>query len=198
MMIRINLSNFNRVLRKDIECFKETEISLRSKRGILMIDFNHLHPMIVHFPIALLIVGFIADVVGVILKKDFFTKAGFLLLIVGTIGVFAAYFSGDLAGDGVSEAGALKLALEDHEHAAVLTLWLMTGTALVRIAIVSLKKYFGVYRWIALFIFLIGVLSIARTGFYGGELVYKHAAGVTFNLGFGNFEESNSGHFDED
>jgi uncharacterized membrane protein len=153
-----------------------------------MFDITHLHPMIIHFPIALLFVGFLADAVGLTFKKEFFTKAGFYLLILGTLGVVAAYLSGNLAGEGVTEAGALKEALEIHEDAATLTLWLMIGTALVRIAIVALKKYIGIYRWLALVIFFIGVLSIARTGFYGGELVYKHAAGVQFDLGFGNLE----------
>ena len=100
--------------------------------------------------------------------------------------------SGNFAGEGVSEAGALKQALETHEDAATLTLWLMIGAALVRIAMVVLKKYIGIYRWIGFAIFFLGVISIARTGFYGGELVYKHAAGVQFDLGFGNLDSSNS------
>ena len=153
-----------------------------------MIDTTHLHPMIVHFPIALLIVGFLADVISLFVKKEFFSKAGFYLLILGTIGVIAAYFSGQYAGDGVTEAGALGQALETHENAAILTLWLLTGAALVRIAFVTLKRYSGVFKGIAFVLFLIGVVSIARTGSYGGELVYKHAAGV--NLGF-NFQEEN-------
>lgn len=157
-----------------------------------MLDLTHLHPMIVHFPIALLIVGFLADAVGLIFKKDFFTTAGFYLLILGTLGVVAAYLSGNFAGEGVTEAGALKQALETHESAAILTLWLMIGAALVRLSMVVLKKYIGFYRWVAFIIFFLGVLSIARTGFYGGELVYKHAAGVQFDLGFGNLDPSNS------
>ena len=148
-----------------------------------MFDTSHLHPMIVHFPIALLIVGFLAEVVGLVLKKEFFTKAAFYLLVMGTLGVVAAYISGDIAGDGVSETGQLKNALETHEHAAELTLWLMVGAAVVRIALVWLKKFDGVLKYFAFVLFLAGVLSVARTGFYGGELVYKHAAGVEFNFG---------------
>ncbi len=151
-----------------------------------MFDPTHLHPMIVHFPIALLIVGFLADAIGLFLKKDFFSKAGFYLLILGTLGVVAAYISGNLAGGGITEAGSLKQALETHESAAELSLWLMVIAALVRITLILTKKYVGTFRWVALFIFLIGMLSIARTGYYGGELVFKHAAGVQFN--FGSFD----------
>ncbi len=148
-----------------------------------MLDATHIHPMIVHFPIALLIIGFLSDATGVILKKEFFSKAGFYLLILGTLGVAAAYISGNIAGGGITEAGTLKQALETHEDAAEISLWLMVGTALIRIGLVLTKKYLGAFRWAALLIFLVGVLSIARTGYYGGELVFKHAAGVQFNLG---------------
>jgi uncharacterized membrane protein len=148
-----------------------------------MFDMSHLHPMIIHFPIALLMVGFLADLSGIIYKKEFFIKAGLYLLILGTIGVIAAYFSGHLAGEGVEEAGTLKQALENHENAAELSLWLMVAAAIVRIIIVALKKYSGSLKYAALMLFLLGVLSIIRTGYYGGELVYKHAAGVQFNLG---------------
>lgn len=148
-----------------------------------MIDINHLHPMIVHFPIALLMVGFLSDLLGITLKKDFFNRAGYYLLILGTIGVVAAYFSGEFAGDGVVEAGALGQALETHESAALISLWLMVGTALVRIGAVIFHRYNGIIRIIAILLFFVGILSIARTGYYGGELVYKHAAGVQLNLG---------------
>ena len=148
-----------------------------------MFDTGLLHPMIVHFPIALLIIGFAFDIAGLTSKKEFFSKAGFYLLILGTLGVVAAYFSGNSAGEGIEEIGALEQALETHEHAAQLSLWLMLGASLVRIALVWTKKYSGIVKYAAILIFLAGVLSIARTGYYGGELVYKHAAGVQFNLG---------------
>ena len=148
-----------------------------------MFDMTLLHPMVVHFPIALLIVGFLFETIGLFVQKEFFSKTGFYLLILGTIGVITAYFSGQSAGNGISEAGTLKHALETHEGAAELSLWIMAGAALVRIALVLLKKYFGVFKGVAFVLFLLGVLSIARTGYYGGELVFKHAAGVQLNLG---------------
>ena len=162
-----------------------------------MFGTTHLHPMIVHFPIALLIVGFLSDLIGVFLKKDFFSKAGFYLLILGTAGVIAAYFSGNIAGDGVSEAGVLKQALENHEEAAELSLWLMVIASVVRIGIVLFKKYSGIFKWVAILLFLAGILSIARTGYYGGELVFKHAAGVQLNLGL-DFNSTNSNNSEED
>ncbi|GET22911.1 DUF2231 domain-containing protein [Prolixibacter denitrificans] len=147
-----------------------------------MIDISHIHPMLVHFPIALLIAGFFSDVLGLFVKKEFFTRAGFYLLILGTLGAIAAVITGHMAGDGI-ESGSLKQAVEVHEDAGTLTLWLALITSAFRIVLVWLEKYRGILKAAALVLFLATVLSVARTGYYGGELVYKHAAGVEFSLG---------------
>jgi len=149
-----------------------------------MLDTTHIHPMIVHFPIALLIVGFLFDLVSLFIKKSFFSWAGYSLLILGTLGVVAAFLSGNLAGSGITEEGALKQALEVHEESAELTIWLASIAAIFRSVLLYFKKYSGILKSLALVLFFVTVLSIARTGFYGGELVYKHAAGVQLNLGF--------------
>lgn len=165
-----------------------------------MFDLSFIHPMIVHFPIALLIVGFLSDLLGLIIKKDFFSRTGYYLLILGTVGVVAAYLSGSSAGEGITEAGTLKQALETHENAGELTLWIMVFAALFRIALVFTKNYKGVFQLIGLLIFFVGVLSIARTGYYGGELVFKHAAGVQFNIGttLDSSSDENSGNQNTD
>lgn len=147
-----------------------------------MFDPTHLHPMIIHFPIALLIVGFMADLIGAITKREFYSKAGFYLLLLGTAGVVAGYFSGNFAGEGLAEGGALKAALEVHEDAAELALWLALATSVVRIGLVVTKRYAGALRWIPVVMFFLSVLAIARTGYYGGQLVFKHAAGVQLSL----------------
>ncbi len=151
-----------------------------------MPDLTHLHPMIVHFPIALLIIGFLVDAISLFVKRDFLEKTGFILLIVGAIGAIAAYFSGASAADGLVEAGSLKDAVEVHESAAELALWIIIGAAVFRTALVMVRRYAGYYRWIAFAIFFAGVLAVSRTGYYGGELVFKHAAGVTIEFGSSN------------
>lgn len=108
-----------------------------------MIELTNIHPMLVHFPIALLILGFLAEVAGLVLKRQFFTDAALLLLVTGALGAVAAF----------------------------------------RTALFFAKKYTGSLRYVALFLFLVAVLAVARAGYYGGELVFKHAAGVTFQIG---------------
>ncbi len=148
-----------------------------------MPDLTYIHPMVVHFPIALLIVAFIAEVVGAALKKEFFTNAALYLIVIGTLGVIAAYISGSYAGDGIVEGGALKQALDTHKEAAELTMWMSIAIAVVRVAVALAKRFKGYLQWVTIALFFVVVLSIARTGHYGGELVFKHAAGVQLDLG---------------
>jgi uncharacterized membrane protein len=148
-----------------------------------MPDLTYIHPMIIHFPIALLIVGFLFEVVGVAANKEFYSKAAFILLLLGGAGAVAAYITGNLAGDGLSEMGPLKQALEEHEDAAVVTLWIIGGIVAARILMVATKRFTGSLRWLAVAFFLVGVLAIARTGHLGGNLVYRHAAGVQLQIG---------------
>lgn len=148
-----------------------------------MIDQSHLHPMIVHFPIALIIVGFLSDLAGAVTKRQFFTNAGLYMITLGGLGLIAAYLSGDMAGDGVTEAGALGTALEIHEGAATLALWTMIVLASLRITLALTKKMTGWRQWAMVALLTVGVGTIARTGYYGGELVYKHAAGVQLTFG---------------
>lgn len=146
-----------------------------------MITATHLHAMLIHFPIALLIIGFLSELTALISKKEFFKKAAFYLLLIGALGTTASYLSGNAAGKGI-EAGSLKKAIELHEQAATISLWLTIITVItyLTIAIVNYKKRWARIVSVMLFAALIGF--IARTGYLGGQLVYKHGAGVELAL----------------
>ena len=57
-----------------------------------------LHPQIVHFPIALLILYSIFEILGILLKKDFLQKSAYLLLGLGVLVSVAAVLTGNQAG----------------------------------------------------------------------------------------------------
>ncbi len=155
-----------------------------------MISATHLHAMAVHFPIALLLVGFLFEVISFFYKKDFFKFSAFYLLLLGTIGTIVSYFAGEAAGDGMEE-GTLGKAIELHEQAATIALWLTIITALVYTIIHLLKYRKGWLRIIAVILFAGVIGSIARTGYLGGQLVYKHGAGVELALpDFSNLDEN--------
>ena len=146
-----------------------------------MITASHLHAMLVHFPIALLIVGFLFDLASAIGNRLFFQKAGLFLLILGTIGAMAAYLSGKAAGAGMEE-GSLGRAAALHEQAAAITAWGSVGVSLLRLAFAALNRYEGRFRLLNLLLFALLIASVARTGYLGGQLVFRHAAGVELNI----------------
>jgi uncharacterized membrane protein len=155
-----------------------------------MFTATHLHAMIVHFPIALVLVGFLFETIGLITKKDFFHKASFYILILAATGAIMSYLTGHSAGEGM-EVGTLETAMEAHEEAALVTLWLTVATAVVRLVIEFWKKSFSWLK-IAAFILLLGaVAGVARTGYLGGQLVFRHAAGVEVGLGNAGLNTSN-------
>jgi len=153
-----------------------------------MISATHLHAMFIHFPIALLIIGFVSELIGLLFKKPFFNQAAFYLLIVGTLGTIASYLSGDAAGEGMEE-GTLGKAIGMHEEAATVALWFTIITALVYIAAYFLKYNQKWVKIISIVLYAVVIGAIARTGYLGGQLVYKHGAGV--ELGLPDFSNTN-------
>lgn len=146
-----------------------------------MISATHLHAMIIHFPIALLMAGFLSEIIAFFFKKEFFSQAAFYLLILGALGASAAYLTGSFAGEGIEE-GPLKNPMELHDQAATFTLLLAIITALFRIVVFYFKYNRSWVKWVGILLFTALVGSVARTGFLGGQLVYSHGAGVQLVL----------------
>lgn len=156
-----------------------------------MIASTHLHAMVIHFPIALLIIGFLSELLSLLLKKPFLNQAAFYLLIVGTFGTIVAYLSGDAAGEGMEE-GTLGKAIGMHEEAALITMWLTLLTCLVYSAILIFKYQNKWSKLISVLLFAMVIGAVTRTAYLGGQLVYKHGAGVELGLPTFNEADSNS------
>jgi len=147
-----------------------------------MISGTHLHAMAIHFPIALLCIGFLSAVISLFFRKDFFSQAAFYLLVLGALGSIAAYLSGNAAGEGIEE-GALGKAVELHEQAATISLWLTILTAAFYLFLFIRKNTKTWAKFLGILLFAGTVVSIARTGYLGGQLVYKHGAGIELSVG---------------
>jgi uncharacterized membrane protein len=142
-----------------------------------MFDLSHLHPMLVHFPIALLVVGFLADALSLFFKKEqCLSKAGLYLMVLGTLGAIAAFLTGELfTKDLAGEAGNIQ---ETHELFASITTYTMIIASIVRIFLLITKRDLSNLKWIAFTLYGIGTLSVMITGFFGGTMVYKFLIGI--------------------
>ena len=138
-----------------------------------MISTTHLHPMLVHFPIALVVFGFIAELALLFFKKEVcLTKMGFYLLIFGTLSAIMAWLTGNFF---TSEmAGAAGDVKESHELFASITLGTLLVTSVLRIILQTNKNENPGLKWVAFGLYGLAAISVSITGFYGGTLVYNY------------------------
>tara|TARA_R110001583_G_scaffold48642_3_gene152339 strand:- start:3825 stop:4280 length:456 start_codon:yes stop_codon:yes gene_type:complete len=146
-----------------------------------MIAATHLHAIIIHFPIALLIVGFLSEIISFFIKKDFFKTAAFYLLILGALGTITAYITGGYAGEGIEE-GPLLEPMNLHKQAAFLILWGSIITVLFKSAVFYFKFHKPWAKGIGFLLYMLLVIAVGRTGYLGGQLVFSHGAGVEIAL----------------
>ncbi|NEW81509.1 MAG: hypothetical protein GZ094_03980 [Mariniphaga sp.] len=138
-----------------------------------MISTTHFHPMLVHFPIALVVFGFVTEVAALYFKKEIYlSRMGFILLIIGTLSAIAAWLTGTLfTSEMEGAAGAIK---ETHELFAIITLGTLLLTSVLRIILQTKKNVNANLKWFALALYGFAAISVSITGFYGGTLVYNY------------------------
>ncbi len=130
--------------------------------------------MIVHFPIALIIVGFLADVVFLFFKSEkCLSKTGFYLMVLGALGAIAAWATGQLFTNEPSQGEILNV-FEKHETGALITMILMITGAALRIYLVTRKREDTSLKWIVFILYLLAFCTVSFTGFMGGTMVYKY------------------------
>ena len=148
--------------------------------------FPSLHVMVIHFPIALLIVAFCFDIGCIIFRKRvWLDRAAIALYVMGTVGDGAAYLTGRRAAAALQGLSpATESALADHENLAVLTLITLSVVSLVRLTVSWLARYdrrinLGIFRLVAIPVTLAGLVMLALTADRGGKLVYRYGVGVS-------------------
>lgn len=140
----------------------------------------NVHPLVIHFPIVLLITAAAVDVVDALFEHPaWLSAAATSLYVVGAATTVAAYLSGVQAGATVFIPGMAHPAVNDHRSWAFVTACYFAGTALVRLA--ARRAGFPrarSHRLLLLTASLIGVLFVQQTAERGARLVFEHGVGV--------------------
>jgi uncharacterized membrane protein len=138
-----------------------------------MISTDHFHPMIVHFPVALIMVGFLAETAALVIKKEpCLAKTGYYLLLLGALSALAAYLTGQFfTGEMSGAAGEVR---EEHELLALMTMLSMVVNAIFRSYLIIGKKETATLRWTSYLLYLGSAILVSITGFLGGTLVYTY------------------------
>jgi len=143
-----------------------------------MFNTAHLHPMIVHFPIALITAGFLADVVFLFFKKEkCLSKTGFYLMVLGALAAIAAWSTGQLFTNEPSQGEIVRI-FEKHETGAMITMIIMLIGAAVRVYLVIKKKDETNLKWLVFGFYFLGFAAVTFTGFMGGTMVYNYMMGI--------------------
>jgi len=133
--------------------------------------------MIVHFPIALIIVGFIADTLYIFYKQEsWLSKMGFFLMILGTLAAGIAILTGALFTSEPTE-GEIVHIYNLHTTGAMITIFIMSLASLARIFVV-LKHREERFKWVSYGLYLLGTAAVSFTGFIGGTMVYGYMLGI--------------------
>ena len=142
-----------------------------------------LHPQLVHFPIAFLVLSFIFDLTGALRNSKKWNQFGGIILLLAIVTAFAALQSGESSKEMLKPmADSLHGAVEEHQDLATLTFFFILILGIVR-GWLQLKGLFDSWlRWSYIVLIGSGVFLILRVGHLGGKLVYQHGAGVNRTL----------------
>lgn len=142
-----------------------------------MFDTSHLHPMLVHFPIALAMVGLLFEIARFFFSKKIpATLCGEFMLYVACLSAIAAVLSGEFfTGKFTGEPLDVR---DIHRMLAIIS-----TISLILASIVYLIRRFkddnnkGL-EMLGLSLYILSALLIGITGFMGGNLVYSYMIGL--------------------
>ncbi len=139
-------------------------------------EFPTIHPMIVHFPIVLLIVGAFVQIASQFVFRRELSWMVLVFVLTGAVGAYLASYVFHPHTTGLS-ANAERLLLE-HELYADYTVWLAIAALIAKgISIIALKRVWWSETIVSLL--LIGsAVAVALAGHHGAELVHKEGVGA--------------------
>jgi uncharacterized membrane protein len=147
--------------------------------------WDALHPMIVHFPIALLLVAPLFVGIGVLLQPETgrrYLVSALILMALGTAAVFVALETGEAAAKLAERTPEINAVLEHHEELAEATRVVFSVLTVIFAAMLFLPRLLRrssgwlVSRALPL-VFLVlygaGMLLLVNTAHNGGRLVHE-------------------------
>ncbi|MDG4887923.1 MULTISPECIES: DUF2231 domain-containing protein [unclassified Mesorhizobium] len=149
-----------------------------------MPEIQHVHPILVHFPIVLIYTLVVIDLAALAGSNAVTMRSG-----VGTISTFVAvaaglfaiatWLFGGMALDHAEAAGFSSEIAEIHESLGTASAIAFLGWALVRLALWVRNRELGTLSLAIPAIEIAGAALVTVTGYYGGQLVYDLGVNVT-------------------
>ncbi len=137
-----------------------------------MSSSSYIHAMLVHFPIALIVVGFFTDFFVLFFKREVCTsKIGLSLMVIGTVGAIAGVLSGQVSSKVLDQEGLYYQKL--HIIFAAFSMVIMVIGSILRLYQFFRKKENSIIGWTVFVLYGLGAIAVSVSGFFGSALVYK-------------------------
>lgn len=136
-----------------------------------MFDTAHIHPMLVHFPIALTLLGILLESLSRYRPDKFKYPCGEILLYFATLSAILAATAGSFF---TPDFVVPKLAQAKNIHStfAGITVTLLCIASALYVGGYLFKKYYVLFRKMGFVCYLLAAITVSVTGFLGGVLVY--------------------------
>ncbi|GIV15852.1 MAG: hypothetical protein KatS3mg022_1287 [Armatimonadota bacterium] len=147
-----------------------------------------LHPILVHFPIAFILLAALTALAWLVWGTRFWRNVTLILLIAGFIGGLGAYFTGEAAEEFGEGSARVEQFEKQHESTALLTL-VATGLSLFVLAAYTGasrrllpsgnpdEKDMPVVRVVVAVLTVAAAVLVGRTGHLGGLMVWGQPVG---------------------
>ena len=149
-----------------------------------MLQLEHIHPMVVHFPIVLALLALAFDLWWLVRRKATATplihlRTGTVVLALGAAASVVAVLFGEIAHDIAVTKGVPDATMQTHEGWGTATMLVFLGVALVRLFL-WWRRMDETRAGIATAIVLCAVVSlmVVITAYFGGHLVYDLGVNV--------------------
>lgn len=143
-----------------------------------LLPMESVHPLLVHFPIALLLTALLLDGLAIVLKRPTIHRVALWNLTLGTLGAGAAVWSGYQAADIAKHTFEIHQVMELHRKLGITTLIL--GALVVAWRLWKHDQLGGCARLLALLAMLGMTGTLTYGAHLGGRLVYEFGVGGSF------------------
>ena len=147
--------------------------------------WDAMHPLVVHFPVALLLVTPLLVIAGAFMRGERgrgWLHAALMMMFLGTLGTWVAVRTGEAGEEAAERVQGTKALLHEHEELAEFSRNAFTGLTVVFAAIVCLPRLTRkpdnrflttVLPLVFLLAYAVGMAALANAAHHGGMLVHE-------------------------
>lgn len=147
------------------------------------------HPQVIHFAIALLLVGVALRIISLTGKLKWTSPAAATLLILGTLAAIVAVKSGTDAHGPVERIPGVRAMVMEHEELGILTRNIFYGVVVLELVALGLATRTAAAKYARLalagsaVVGLVGCFYLYEAAEHGGDLVYSYGGGPGVRTG---------------